>query len=683
MQRIGGCMYVFMFFLLTLVPASVYPHEIPVQALNSTYAHGYLAKAAAFYDEENYVDSLACVRIGSVYDEHFADLSYLEALCLLKMKEPRGKILIPLEQSLAQGLHWHIFARSDAELLLAKLYTEMGRFKDVIPLLASQPFATADSDFYLASALYGLDRFDEAREIVLSALDRWSFDVRFPMLFFSRERTQTITKQGKKLADLIIRRLYVWIEKNPSLAVYACPFETSIEENRRRLRIFRNMYKGSEFTFGFRTQLASILAELRYGVVDEITAVTDFFSVQYRGSEPLLRGREGRTVFSFDDILELCALTGREDARLLIAEKLRDFNGIIVEDDNSDGIIGSAVFFEHGRPAAAVFDPNQDGIAEYHVSCSYGTPVAILYVPNPYTVRYDTYPVVQSVLVHTGEKNYTMRPIALKWNPIEQFDFNLDLEATGGIDYSFFTLKLRQYAAALQEQELKMSALYCDTVPDAGIIERTHFDAGTILSVETTQEGKLIASMQYRNGLPMQKKCDYDGDGFFELLEEYSNQGVLEKISVDSNKNLLYEYYELYRRDGTVVKNWDENEDGIPEIQHTEFASGEATTVWKERKSGKAVSVRYRSGVPDKLTIGSRAFSILKEESLPIYWLDKRPALSRRAAEHLIEVFQNSEMNVFSCIIEMNGFELFAVQSGGCIFVQLESLPLPVEDSRR
>ena len=675
MQKITGSIQFFLMFFLILIPAAVYPREIPVRSVNTAYAKDYLAKAAAFCTDENYADALSCVRIGAVYDEHFADFSYLEALCLLNMKEPRGKIIIPLEQSLTQGLQWYIYARSDAELLLAKLYTEMGRFKDVLPLLDSQPFSSADSDFYRASALYGLERFDEARGVVFEALNRWSFDERFPMLFFSRERTQAITKTGKKLADAIIRRLYAWIDENPALAVYACPFESRVEENRRRLQIFRNMHKGSEFTVGFRTQLASILAELRYGVVDEITAITHFFSVQYRGTEPLLRGREGRTICSFDDILELCALTGREDSRRLIAEKLRDFNGIIVQDDNSDSVIEAAVFFEYGRPASALFDSNQDGIAEYHVSCSYGTPLAILYVPNPYTVRYDTYPAVQSVLVHNGQKSYTMRPLALKWNPVEQVDFNLGLEATGGIDYPFFTLKLKQQAAALLEHDLKMAALYCDAVFDTGIAERTHFDTGTILSVETTKEGKLIAVMQYRNGIPVQKKCDYNDDGFFEQLEEYSKQGTLEKISIDSNKNLLCEYYELYRGDGTIVKNWDENEDGIPEIQHTEFPSGEASTVWKERKSGKAVSVWYRNGIPDKLTVGSRSFSIIKEDELPVYWLETRPSFSRRAAEQLQEIFNESPVNMFSYIAEMNGFELFAVQSGGCIFVQLEAVP--------
>jgi len=227
----------------------------------------------------------------------------------------------------------------------------------------------------------------------------------------------------------------------------------------------------------------------------------------------------------------------------------------------------------------------------------------------------------------------------------------------------FFTLRLRDSVSLLQESDILFTTLYRDepSTREKDTFYRTHFEKGSIISVETRKNAKTVAHARYRNGTLVEKIFDYDEDGFFEVTERYNQYGEIEKIAIDINKNKLFEYYELYDRDGKIVKNWDENEDGIPEIQYTQFPSGEAETVWQRRVSGQSVSVLYQNGAPAKLTIGSRAFQLIKEDSYPLYWLGKRPHFSDKIAEKLLQVFNESTASVESYTAIAGNDELYAV----------------------
>ena len=202
-----------------------------------------------------------------------------------------------------------------------------------------------------------------------------------------------------------------------------------------------------------------------------------------------------------------------------------------------------------------------------------------------------------------------------------------------------------------------------------------HFEDGRIISAEIKTGTQTLALARYRNGVLAQKEYDYDGDGFFEVLEQYGKQGKLDKISVDINKNKLFEYYELYKTDGTVIKNWDENEDGTPEIQYTQFPSGNAQTVWKHRYSGLPVSVYYKKGIPERLTIGKTSMPLIKDPSYNVYWLEMRPAFSDKVAEKLTALFKDTDSDVEARTILIGSYELYAVRSEGAVFVQMLRIP--------
>ena len=667
--------------LVFLLPAmAVYSQTVnrELQQMNTSYALQYLQKAAALYTDANYAEALEYVEKGMTFDDSFADFFYLKAQCLIQLNGTRAQCLDAAEAALASGLKLRIYNRDNLVLLLARLYTETERYNEAIQVLDSLAFDSADRDFYRASALYGLGRDGQAREVIETALNRWSFDVRFPRLFFLQERDKAMTRAGKKLADSLLQQLYVWIEQDPSLAVYAAPFDPNPQENSRRLKVYRNMHAADSEKLDARTQLAAVLAELRYGVIDEKVAVKEFFDVTVADHLPQ-KANVKASVFALysDQLIELCRLTGTDAMRKEIGNRLKTFSGVLLEDDNRDGISNAAVFFEQGRPVSAFFDLNQDEVYEYQVQCNFGAPDLIVTAKNGYAVQYDSYPAVHSIVQKAEKREYIMRPLTLRWEPVAQTELDLRLRDTDAEAPAFFTLRLRNNARLLQEHDFIFSVLYSEepAPSDTNAVMRMHFEDGRIISAEIKTGAQTLALARYRNGVLAQKEYDYDGDGFFEVLEQYSKQGKLDKISVDINKNKLFEYYELYKTDGTVIKNWDENEDGTPEIQYTQFPSGNAQTVWKHRYSGLPVSVYYKKGTPERLTIGKTSVPLIKDPSHNVYWLEMRPAFSDKVAEKLTALFKDTDSDVEARTILIGSYELYAVRSEGAVFVQMLRIP--------
>ena len=385
-----------------------------------------------------------------------------------------------------------------------------------------------------------------------------------------------------------------------------------------------------------------------------------------------------------DQLIELCRLTGTDAMRKEIGSRLKTFSGVLLEDDNRDGISNAAVFFEQGRPVSAYFDLNQDEVYEYQVQCNFGTPDLIFTPKNSYAVQYDSYPAIHSIVQKTEKREYVMRPLALRWEPVAQIELDLRLRDTDAEAPAFFTLRLCNNARLLQEYDFIFSVLYSEepAPEDRSAVVRTHFENGRMISAETTKSTQTIALSRYRNGVLSQKEYDYDGDGFFEVLEQYGKKGALEKISVDTNKNKVFEYYEVYKTDGSVIKKWDGNEDGTPEIQYTQFPSGNAQTVWTHRYSGLPVSIYYKGGVPERLTIGRTNVPLIKDPSYNVYWLGMRPPFSDTVTEQLSRLFNDNDAGVEAQTVLIGSYELYAVRSGGAVFVQMLTAPVTVEERR-
>ena len=212
------------------------------ESVNISAAIACLTNSSNLYAEQKWKEALFEAQLGEIYDPKTADFLYIEALCSLKLRYPNADVLEKAEAACAEGMTWRFYDLNAARILCAKINLNMMRYAEALAFVRLLPFPSAESDYILAASFYGLGKDESARGVINSALTKWPFSPEFAKLFFTMERGKKITPQAKQLARDIIDRLYAVQEQDPSLLIFASPFEVKSEENIRRLKIYRNMY---------------------------------------------------------------------------------------------------------------------------------------------------------------------------------------------------------------------------------------------------------------------------------------------------------------------------------------------------------------------------------------------------------------------------------------------------------
>lgn len=672
MNKQKSGIFFILFFIIWFSYSSA--QDSGLNSVNVQAAISSLNNADSFYSDGEWQAALIAAQLGKLYDPSTADFPYLEALCGVKLNLPNADILEKAEAACADGMIWRRYDLNSARLLCASVNYKMQRYSEALSIIRLLPFTSADSDYIKAASFYGLGRDEDARLVINEAMSSHTFDSRFAKLFFLMERGKKVSASAKQLADYILPRLYAWQDEDPSLLIFASPYETKSEENIRRLKLYRNMYL--PFTDEYDGEALynhsySILLSLRYGIIDEQTAVAEFFNLKSNYFNPFFKRNMTVHTMYENHLIELLRIVGSSSLREKIRENLSVYNGLLLDDTNGDQIVNSKIYYKSGRPFSAEFDTAQDGYPEYMVECSFGIPSKIYGKRNSYSVVYGEYP---SVKTYTSEeKNFIMRPTDLKWKPLILTELNLQLYGKNEKAESFFSLKLNERIEKLHERYLTYSCVYSeekDTAIEGGI-KKVFFDKGEPIHSEIRAGNTLYSETNYKNGFPALEKTDKDGDGYFETLSEYDSQGALKIISADLNKNKFYEYTETYRKDGSVVKTWDGNEDGKIEITHTQYKNGKSKTEWVHPKTNKKVAVYFEDGIPYELLDGKKARTIVSAGKFPVYWLRRLPDIPEKINEEIINVFSQDDLRIASYIFSINEMEVFAVRSGALIFAEI------------
>ena len=209
-------------------------------------------------------------------------------------------------------------------------------------------------------------------------------------------------------------------------------------------------------------------------------------------------------------------------------------------------------------------------------------------------------------------------------------------------------------------------------------IERVFYDKGKIISREKRVSGTVVLLINYKNGKPSVGKCDVDGDGYFERIEEYDNEGSLHKISLDFNKDGVFEYTETYDSNGTIRKEWDDggvpNGKSINHVTYISFPSDASVVEWVHPVSGKTVRLNYTENEPSSVDVGQVNFPVFKDMDENIYWFKQIPRdsayIATTTTKAIEEQMSKQAYPLFSCIVEMKSGTVFAVKSGGLIFAE-------------
>jgi len=626
------------------------------RAVNGAAASRSLDLATGLLGSGDWAQASFEAQLGATYDPSIADFPYVEALSLLATGAPRADIIGKLENALSQGRSWRAYDRNEAVVLCARLYAETGRNTDALSLLDSlKGRNAADGDYARALALYNLKRYRPARALISSALDSWPFDSRFPRLFLQRERGETPTDGTIGLAAAILSRLYVWQNEDRELLLLAVPFEPDPAVRDRNIRIYRSMGKAdSSQAAALDTSSAlSPLLALEYGVIDEKAALEEVFAGESSGI-PLC------------SLQALCRLSGPETVRLEVAKRLASFAGVITDDANGDGIVDSVIQYRLGRPVRASFDPDQDGYPDCTVDCDLGEPAVLRgRLGNP-EITYDAYPSVRTVT--DGLREYTMKPLALAWAPVEwvRQDFSLQ-------DTDFFTIRFLLPQDFLTERLLIGNASFY-TEPDParkdGIV-RVVLVAGVRQSSESRSGGQVYSRTSYVHGFPSVSNSDRDGDGRFETVQQYGKDGKPASLLVDNNGNRTPEYRESWLPDGTDRMQWDSDENGAFEVSWTGRPDGSETTEWMHPLTGRLVTVSAEKGTPRSVTYGDLNLPVLHDPVADVWWVGRIPSSSREIVGELEKVFNQGEDPVVSSTIFAGGHRVYAVSTGGHLYAEL------------
>jgi len=585
-----------------------------------------------------------------------ADFPWIEALSLAARNANRADILERVEYSLASGLFWRTYSRDEALVLCARLYAETGRPQAALGRLDSVDGSySSEADYVRILALYGLGRIEEARKHVASALDRWPFDSRFARVFLERETGRAANESSRKTAALILSRLYLWENEDRELLILAVPFESDPVIRERNIRIYRGMGKTDAAPAVKKTahDPLSALYALEYGLMDETAATAEIFSTRETG-------------IRLSSLLELSRLVSSRTARQTIADTIGSYDGIVTDDANRDSILDTRIRYRLGRPVEAVFDRDQDGYPDFLVDCDLGSPSTIAARNGSVTVTYDTYPQVRSVM--DGNREYTMKPLALSWAPVGWVRQNLNLP---GAD--FYTLKLAATEPSLTEKLLVSSAAYFrEPDPDrTGGERRVTLESGVPVSAESRDTGRLYSWTSYSRGLPALTKADRDGDAYFETTMTYSPTGKLASVLIDRNGNRRNEYRELHAEDGTMRLQWDSDENGVYEISWSTGAGGVELTEWLHPHTGRPVFITVEDGLPRSVRYGDSTLPVVKDPVENIWWINRIPAGSREIIKMLDKEFNRDESPVVSTSVTVDGKRIHAVRTGGILFAEI------------
>jgi hypothetical protein len=402
------------------------------------------------------------------------------------------------------------------------------------------------------------------------ALDRYPREAWPLRLLFTAEADRLPSENGGDLMARALRLLPLLLEDDPDLAWLAFPFIAELEEAGRLVAAYRA---------GGGREKAALPAALSLGLVDEEEAVGELFAPAGEGGELRL----DRAL-----ILEIGGLLLTDAAAGLFRRNLLTFSGVITDDIDRDGYAEVLVRYRDGLMSEYRYDADQDGLEELAVYFGAGLPfraeAAILPEgsPGPFAlplrdedrpkalVRWEQYPaVLESVLEGV---RYIPRPRDFFYAPFQLED----LGGTGllfpGGDPRRISLSRRTLLSFAAELERPSGEF-------AGALERVELDRGIPQRAREYLEGRLVSETEFRQGRPLTQRIDLDLDGRLETLRRFRGNSGPPEFPLDYPREIefsesdwdgdgIFELGEQYIYDGygnTVIRSWDLDRDGARE----------------------------------------------------------------------------------------------------------------------
>lgn len=541
-----------------------------VREAESSLADLYIESALASAQGGAWDEALRILDRARDFSDVSSDLSYLRALALSRTGAPAGAILSAVREGL-EAARWRRWTAADGRLLESSTLLRLRSFEAA--LSAGRGLGGPAAAAVRLAALLGAGDWSSYRAALAESLAEFPADVAIASEAFSglaAVSRGTPTPEDRRSADLLLSRLPVLLQSDPSLAIAALPFMTRTDDKERTLAAYRAVASPAD--------PRSIAPALDLGLLDDRAAVAELF------------GGEGKTRLDAAVLVACRAALRSDEGRAAFDAAVRGYSGRVDSDEDGDGYSEARATYASGALVSYAYDADQDGLPELSLRFSDGLPTdgeisslsgaASPSLPqspadqNLILVRWFRYPYVQDATYRAVR--YFAAPAAFSYAPVL-----LTPLISGSPLPALRFPRIDRRSGALSERSLISFASALERKSDVadGAVERISLVSSIPVSSEIYVGGLLAAMTRYEKGFPVERWADLDLDGRMEILYRYGPQperpGVLDQLPqpeetlLDADGDGAWEYRELRSPDGSITRYWDDDGDGDWDIQES------------------------------------------------------------------------------------------------------------------
>ncbi len=487
-----------------------------------------------------------------VYCPSSADAWYLKAIAEKRIDPalPLTDSIETLEHAFQGGTFWVNESQYDARMWLAELCYTTGRYERAAEILEGEPSVTEEKLILLAKAWYGLAEMDKARDCIETGIQMYPLDAEFYIIYFTNENPDEVRETS--LCARLAGNVGLFDPTASDIYLYASKFVDE-ETSERYVRLYGQ--------YNAANPLYPVYA-LEKGIICFDEALYMFDSLCHDG-------------MNYSQFCQLCSFAGEDDYPYLYAF-LDEFNGVLLFTNEENGLVEMNCSYRYSRPYTVSYDRDCDNSLDMLVSCDYGTPVSVQLPSSGVKLEYNRYPSVVKTEFAEPAITLDFARNACSWKAVvmEKTPFSTD-------DFAFYVPVLADPLEDVTPVKFYAgcSSIACTTDDPSGCDITIVMNGGKPVDAYYMVRGRLYAHAYFKNGQLQYRDVDMDGDGLYELSEQYmydapepdaaliasriygSVAACFEtpRFSVllsDGDGDGIYEYEETMNLDGTSEKVW-------------------------------------------------------------------------------------------------------------------------------
>lgn len=625
-----------------------------------------------YIEKSQWTNAFSQSELGLVYDDSISDLWFVNAYAGQRLGKSPAEVLPSIKKAVEQD-KWIDYNKDGALLLYAELLSHTGESQRALEYLEDGRIYPSSSREYLKILCnYRIgtpESYERARQLVSDASRLYPDDMRFVQVFFKYEVNYDLSysfeaeRLGEKLAEG-----FEEVESCPDDLYLVATLFTEVEVGERRLKAFH--------ASGKRHPLFASLA-LKSGLLSEEEAYEYFCSF-------------ASTSISLGELEYFASLLTDSSTKSALAAFLNGYQGTIHHDSTGDGIYDLRIIYSRGRPSQIHYDYDQNGVEDWVARCDFGVPTELLLPDAKTYVFYKKYPFISSLEIHS--MGFKFVDGALEWTPVSIVPYEPLEKSLDGA--AFFVPQLKPFDDRLFPgmrtlAESAYNVTYAVKERPNAKIEISILD-GKVRSAQYFEGKTLYAQLACEDGIPKVRSVDLDGDGWFELTQNFGfspvnyldyispeeslalydelfgplffPQGIyIEQAFLDRDLDMDFDFGQEYTSNRGVVSTWGNplTDDWVAKYLD-EGESQNSRAMFKLPGSSEIVSVYMEKKIPVRVTTENQDGLLYRDlEIVPVeevYWLGSGGSVEM--SDFLKQKIDESGELGRSMIIQMEGDDL-------------------------